>query len=189
MTFLALKTIVGEALFSGYQVRRLFPDETSDTINVQLSRWVKAGRLLRLKRDVFLFPDGTIDEFVVAGLLRSPSYVSLESALSTQGVIPDVAMHTTSVTTRAPKTIRTPRGVFIYRHLMPELFFGFVKRQDPGSGRWYDIAEPEKALLDLIYIRNIRSLTSERIVRDILNEKTLRRYGQSFPRWVQEAVV
>lgn len=189
MTFLTLKTSVGEALFFGYQVRRLFPGETPDSINVQLSRWANAGKLLRLKRDVFLFPDGTIDEFVVAGLLRSPSYVSLESALSAQGTIPDVAVHTTSVTTRAPKTIRTPRGVFIYRHLKPELFFGFVKRQDPASGRYYDIAEPEKALLDLIYIRNIRSLASERIVRNMLNEKTLRRYGQNFPRWVQEAVV
>lgn len=188
MTLGTLKIAINAPMFFGYQLKRLFPDEATEQINIQLSRWVRTGKLVRLMRNVFLFPDAAIDEFVVANALRTPSYVSLESALSTQGVIPDVAIHVTSVTPRAPTTIRTAQGVFLYRRLKPELFFGFTKNQDPKSALYYDIAEPEKALLDLIYIRRLRTLSSERVNRDVLDQGVLRRYGKSFPRWVQEVV-
>lgn len=188
MNLEALKISVNAPVFFGYQLKRLFSDEATEQINIQLSRWAKTGKLVRLKRDLFLFPDAEVDEFVVAHVLRPPSYVSLESALSVQGVMPDVAIHTTSITTRPPATIRTPRGVFLYRHLKPELFSGFTKRQDPKSSLYYDIAEPEKALLDLVYVRRLRTLASERVNRDALDPTTLRRYGKQFPHWVQEVV-
>lgn len=188
MTLEAVKIAVNTPMFFGYQLKRLFHDEATGLINVQLSRWARTGKLVRVKRDLFLFPDAEVDEFVVAHALRPPSYVSLESALSAQGVMPDVAIHTTSITTRPPATIRTLRGMFLYRHLKPELFFGFTKRQDPKSSLYYDIAEPEKALLDLVYVRRLRTLASQRVNRGALDLKTLRRYGKNFPRWVQEVV-
>ncbi len=88
-------------------------------------------------------------------MLVHPSYVSLESALAHHGLIPEAVFTTTSVTTARPATYQTPLGRFDYRHIAPSLFWGYVEIPvGSGRGRQALVARPEKALLDLVYLRN-----------------------------------
>lgn len=123
----------------------------------QLSRWVKSGKLLSLRRGVYAlaprYSRRAAHPFEVANLLQRPSYVSLESALSFHGLIPEAVFATTSVTTARPGEFETPLGHFDYRHVSKRMWWGY--RLEPlGDGAASAlIARPEKALLDLAYLR------------------------------------
>jgi len=122
--------------------------------NYQLSLWKKKGYIQHLKRGLYYFSD-TKKQLVseeISFLLYAPSYISLEQALSRYGIIPDIVHTTTAVTTRTTRTFTTSDfGTFIYRHVKPELFFGYTITETPHGK--YAMAEPEKALLDYLYFQ------------------------------------
>ena len=188
MKFSNFRHLVTAPIFSDYQIKRLFSDEPKTHINIQLSRWVKTGKLIRLKRGLFIFPDTKPEEFLLANLLYRPSYVSLEAALNVFGLIPDVTQNITSITPITSKTIRTPLGTYLYSKIASPLYFGFEKRRDPLTGWWYDVALPEKALLDFIYVRKLTTLKQHRLDQSGLNRRRLRRLAKFFPAWVWEAI-
>ena len=121
----------------------------------QLSRWVKSGKLIQLRRGLYALsePHRKIapHPFFVANRLKRASYVSLQSALEHHGLIPEYVPSITSVTTGRPETFSTPLGNFIFKHIKKELFFGY-QRIELGSGQPAFVARPEKALLDLFYL-------------------------------------
>jgi len=61
-----------------------------------------------------------------------------------------MAFTLTLVTTRPPQVYRTEKAVYEYRQISRQLFWGYKE-----DGRT-SIAEPEKAPLDLIYLRAVR---------------------------------
>ena len=121
----------------------------------QLDRWTKSGRLLQLRRGVYALgkPYTRISPhpFLTANLLKRASYVSLQSALSYYGMIPEYVPATTSVTTGRPETLATPLGRFQYRHVARQLFDGFNEIEIAADQRVL-IAAPEKALVDILYL-------------------------------------
>src|SRR5438067_11531598 len=77
--------------------------ERSEPLAVQLSRWVRSGKLTMLRRGVYLLPRHlrAIDppaEYL-ANILVAPSYVSLERALAFHGLVPERVGLVQSVTT------------------------------------------------------------------------------------------
>ncbi len=128
--------------------------EDPRALGVQLSRWVAKGRLLQLRRGYYQLPEGfrTVDPspLFLANLLATPSYVSLESALAVHGLIPERVPLTQSVTTRRPERLANAAGHFDFRHVKTDWFFGY--RETPVPGGTALIAEPEKALLDLVHL-------------------------------------
>lgn len=124
------------------------------SLSVQLSRWVRDGRLIRLRRGAYALPApwrrSCAPAEHVANLLHSPSYVSLERALSIYGLIPEGVPVVTSVTTGRPITLTTGLGAFVYRHVKVGWFFGYCEMAFGGGSAL--VATPEKALLDLIYL-------------------------------------
>jgi predicted transcriptional regulator of viral defense system len=121
----------------------------------QLDRWVKSGRVLQLRRGLYAlaqpYQAQAPHPFLVANRLRKPSYVSLQSALSYYGMIPEFVPVTTSVTTGRPEELETPLGRFMYRHVKTAAFFGYLQTEiSPGQPVF--LATPEKALLDLFYL-------------------------------------
>lgn len=125
----------------------------------QLSRWVADGRLVRLRRGLYAFGGAEaairrrLDPYEIANRLVPGSYVSLGSVLSRAGVIPEYVPVTTSVTTGRPGRRVTPLGAFVYRHVRTSLFWGFETDTLPSGARAY-VATPEKALIDLLYLRS-----------------------------------
>lgn len=123
-------------------------------LSVQLCRWAAAGRLVQLRRGAYLLPEhlrrAPVPAERLANLLFSPSYVSLERALSIHGLVPEAVPLVQSVTTGRPGLLSTPVGQFAYRHVKPSWFFGYEELEVAG-GRAL-VARPEKALLDLVYL-------------------------------------
>jgi len=122
----------------------------------QLSRWKKSGNLYQLRRGLYAlappFQKVKPHPFLVANRMVRGSYVSLQSALAYYGLIPEAAPVTTSVTTARPGHWNTPLGVYQFRHIREGLLYGY-RWTDLGSEQRAFVAEPEKALLDLVYLQ------------------------------------
>lgn len=136
-------------VFSLDDIRLVAPDLPSLT----LSRWQQKGYLQKITRGYYRFTNEQRDErflFYAANKIYSPSYISLQMALSYRGLIPEQTFGITSVTSRKTQTLNTPIGAFLYRTIKPSLFFGYALLT------WREhsirIAEVEKALLDLLYL-------------------------------------
>ncbi|SMB96102.1 Transcriptional regulator, AbiEi antitoxin, Type IV TA system [Thermanaeromonas toyohensis ToBE] len=124
-----------------------------DTLRVELSRLVARGVVRRLAREWYANPFSPPSVEEVAMVLRWPSYVSLEYALSVESILSQTAFTITCVTLKLPVVIRTPWGpIFEYHRISRRFFWGW---RDLGNG--VRAAWPEKALLDLIYIRHLRT--------------------------------
>jgi hypothetical protein len=124
-------------------------------VRLQLSRWVKAQRLLQLRRGLYaLAPAWRKVEphpFLVANRMQRGSYVSLQSALAHHGVIPEHVPVVTSVGPGRPETVRNSLGAFQFNHLAGKLLFGYF-RVEVAPRQFAFVASPEKALLDLVYL-------------------------------------
>ena len=122
--------------------------------NDKISELLKAGVLTTVKNGLYVpGPKMKISKpepFLVANHLRGPSYVSMESALSHWGFIPERVYEVTSITTKAAKTYQTPMGRFSYFHMaLPYYAFG-IKIVSLTARQVVLMASPEKALWDKI---------------------------------------
>ncbi len=121
----------------------------------QLSRWVRTNRLIRLRRGLYMLapPYRKVEPhpFLLANAMKSASYVSLQSALAHYGMIPEYTPVTTSVTTGRPENIGTASGTFYFSHIKKSWFSGY-RQVEVMPGQSAFLANPEKCLLDLVYL-------------------------------------
>ena len=124
-------------------------------IRLQIDRWVKGGKVIRLHKGLYALSEPyrkvAPEPFNIANNLKRASYISLHSALSWHGMIPEFVPVITSITTGRPQSIETPLGRFEFRHVSKKYFWGF-RQVELNIGQTAFIAYPEKALLDLIYL-------------------------------------
>lgn len=119
-----------------------------------LSRWNRSGKIIIVAPGYYVLSGETINEtdlFAIAGRVYTPSFVSLESALAFYGLIPETVLSVTSVCTRKTRRINSPLCTFIYRSLQPQFFFGYEVKT--GRNHRYLMASPERAVVDLLYLR------------------------------------
>ena len=129
----------------------------------QLTRWERKGLILKLRRGIYLLNKYdrkiTPSRFYLANKLYEPSYISLESALSLYGIIPERTASITSVATKKTSCFKNEFGDFIYQHIKPQVFNGFILiREDNGLEAF--IAKPEKAVVDFLYF-HLKEFTSD----------------------------
>lgn len=131
--------------------------------SVQISRWASMGYIDQVKRGLYVFGDqkDMLDSRVVSFLLYEPSYISLESALSHYGLIPEIVPATTAISTKTTRTFENQYGKFLYRHIKSELFFGYIPHET-SVGK-YLLAETEKAVLDYVYFNRSRLVSADDI--------------------------
>jgi len=136
----------------------------------QLSRWKKNGLLVQLRRGIYILNENDRkvfpSRFFFANQIMWPSYVSLESALGHYGLIPEAVKDATSVTSKKTVRFKNKTGEFIYQHIKPEAFRGYRSFKDE-AGLAVFIAEPEKAVVDFIYLNLGKFRMS---VRDIFRD-------------------
>ncbi len=185
MTIEQLRRSISTAVFSDVQVRRLFPIDPTNSVRTQLSRWTAQGKLVRIKRGLYHFAERPIEELGLSQLLYSPSYISLETALNMFGILPDVPQQITSVTPTTTRNFQTKYGVYSYTKLQQKLFFGFSIEDSDSTP--YQLAHPEKAILDYIYLRKIKNFTEARmdILAKILKSRRFQAYLREYPNWVK----
>ena len=114
---------------------------------------LRSGEIIRVKEGLYVFGDDLrrrpYSRLVLANLVYGPSMVSLDSALSCHGLIPERVEAVTSAATRRSRSFDTPVGSFLYRQVPPGYFHLGMDRVDEGDLA-YLIAVPERALADKI---------------------------------------
>ncbi|MFZ2897419.1 MAG: hypothetical protein WA004_02280 [Saprospiraceae bacterium] len=149
MNFLQFqKLLQGQKVFSTKDIAKECPGFNY----VNLVNWQEKGYLIKLRNTWYAFPEmlqSEDDLYFVANQLHRPSYISLETAFRFYNWIPESVFTITSITTAKPAEWRTPVGHFSYRSIKPRLFFGYLTAK--GKNADFNIATPEKTLLDLLY--------------------------------------
>jgi len=151
----------------------------------RLVEWQKRNYVKRIVNRWYMFADAQLDEnflYLAANRIYSPSYISFESALAYYRLIPEGVYTITSATTLKTHQFATFLGTFSYRRLKPELMFGY--RLVEVVGQRFKMAEPEKVLLDYMYLNTQLQSTNDfeslRInqaeLRTLLNESRLIEY-------------
>lgn len=113
-----------------------------------LSRLTKRHILQKIERDKYMLAEGRLHDFNIANFLYEPSYVSLESALNFHGALSQFPYEIASITPRKPVTKTSNGKTFRYVKIKPTLFWGYETKHG------FLLAQPEKALLDLLYLQS-----------------------------------
>ena len=120
----------------------------------KINELVKQDLLIPVKRGIYM-PGANLkmappEKILLANHLYGPSYVSLETALSHWGMIPERVFETSSVTTNISKTFKTAVGRFSYKHLpLPYYSFG-IQQVQLTKRQTVLMATAEKAVCDKI---------------------------------------
>ena len=138
------------ACFSIEQVKAIYPAFNRSNFH----QWQKNGYIISLRKGWYAFAD-LIQEpdyaRYFANKIYSPSYISLHTALSFYGIIPEAVIAITSVTTQKTCSYNNEFGQYTYQTIQPDLYWGFEPKT-MLDGKQYMMAVPEKALMDLLYL-------------------------------------
>ena len=134
-------------VFTTHELTAISGKSSSTTVQC-LNRLV----LIKLYRGVWAEPGSrALSSFEIIPYLfpRQRVYVSFISALHLHGIVEQIPQVITLASTAHRSTIRTKAGVFSVHQIAPVLFDGFDWYKGEGS---FLIAEPEKALIDSLYL-------------------------------------
>ncbi len=138
------------ACFSTQQVKAIYPAfNRSNYI-----QWQRNGCIVSLRKGWYAFADYLQQPDYAryfAGKMYAPSYISLHTALSFYGIIPEQVVAVTSVTTQKTANFTNAFASYSYQTIRPHLFFGYTP-MTLSDGKVYSMATPEKALVDLLYL-------------------------------------
>lgn len=180
MKYIAFRKLVNVAIFTPQTLKNLGASYTPS----QLTSWQTKGYLTKFRNGLYAFTDllPTLSPSMIAPYLVTPSYLSLSYALSHHGIIPEAVFTATSVTSKGTRSYQLAQGNFTYQHLPPSLFFGYTQVQDQPLP--YNLAEPEKALLDFLYlnpsVKNDQDLSELRLNLDSIDWPKLNIYSTFF---------
>ncbi len=154
-----------------------------------LVRWTKQGLIIRLRQGYYTFPEyGGKSDYIwyFANRIYRPSYISLHTALSFYGMIPEAVIQISSVTSLKTASFSNAFGEYSYHSVKEELMFGYEHKPVTDSFTLL-FALPEKAILDLLYLypfynseqemeelRLDESFMAEDLKKELLMEYTVR---------------
>ena len=142
-------------VFTDVDVTNLLGDPSPAARHGMVKRALASGEILRLRRGLYLLADPhrrhPLQLFALAGRIYAPSYLSLESALSFHGWIPERVVAVTAASPRRSSAFDTPVGRFEYEHTPIPHLLG-VSREVVGEDVFL-LASPLRALVDLWHAR------------------------------------
>ena len=165
-------------IFGANEIKALF-GISSVAVASLLHRYSKQGFIVQIKRGLYALSDFLPSDTYIANKLYSPSYISLEFALSYHGIIPETVYEITSVTTKATRRFETLGKIFSFRKIKIAAYTGYGLEKQGGFG--FYIADAEKAFVDANYLRlmNKQEPLSRFNKEKISQEKALR-YAKLF---------
>jgi predicted transcriptional regulator of viral defense system len=160
---------------SNFDTRRLVEWQQKGYLHKIINRWYAFAPTLRQE-----------ELYIASNRIYSPSYISLQSALSFYRLIPEGVYTITAVTSLKTQNFHAGIGTFSYKHLKPALMFGY--RLMKFENMSYRLAEPEKLMLDYLYLNpslnTIEDLKGLRLnlneLESLLDKEKLRNYLELF---------
>ncbi len=157
--------------------RKAIPRRERETLEKSLARMVESGLLVRASKGVYVNPDARsrtswILEDIALVLRRGCySYVSLESALSEYGLISQIPMRLTVMTSGRGGTYETPYGTIEFTHTqrgVPDILDRSVK----DATRPLRVARKRAAVQDLLRVgRNTNMLDEDELAELEMEDK------------------
>jgi len=136
----------------------------------KISDLEKSGKLIRLKKDLYVNNNTSISKELAANHLYGTSYISLETALAYYGMIPERVYSVRSMTTKRAKNFTTPLGNFEYKTISAD-YFSIGLRQEIVENQYaFLIATPTKAVCDMIVVTPNLRLQSVKAMQNYLIE-------------------
>lgn len=168
----------GLFVFSPFDLQKYF-NVSANTASLFLSRNVKRGNIVKLKRKLYAFDGEHVNELLLANKIYEPSYISFEYALMFYSIIPETVYTITSATTRITREFEVKNIGFFYHHIKKQSFTGYVKKY--FNGQMAFLAEPEKALSDYLYFVVLgRKVLNERLDLQKIQKSKVMRYAHLF---------
>ncbi|MFQ5616922.1 MAG: hypothetical protein ACE5GO_10760 [Anaerolineales bacterium] len=137
-------------------------NERTQTARVQLSRWQKAGHVIRIKRGVYMtrlfYERHRIEadfSAAVSAILVPQSYLSTIYILQRAEILTEATFPITAITPKNTRTITNKLGTFTYQHVAPRFYQGFSRQAYHGI--IFFRASLAKALFDYFYLRPLSS--------------------------------
>lgn len=148
--FVAIKQLK-RPVFTTHEIKSLTGSSLSSTTQA-LNLLCKKGLIFKISRGIWgeagnerLSPYTVIPYLLPA----HRAYVSFISALHLYGIIEQIPQVITLASTAHTKKIHTKVGAFLIHQISPRFFRGFDWYRGDGN---FLIAEPEKALVDCLYL-------------------------------------
>jgi predicted transcriptional regulator of viral defense system len=168
----------GVTVFSPQDLQHLL-GASEIALRFLLTRAVKRGDVLKLRRGLYGLSAHTPSELEIANLLYRPSYISFTFALSYYHIIPETVYAITSATTRTTATFSVLEKRFVYHRNKRVAFTGSSAEKINNRTIW--LAEPEKALVDTLYFVALKKQgLPERIDTARLSKQKMRTFAKLF---------
>ncbi len=166
MKFDEIYKLFGEKPWFDLDMVLLASGEAAACIHTELYRWRQAGRLIELRRGLFVFAEpwrkAPISPASLAQAIYPPSYLSGAWALGYWGLIPPQAEFS-SVSARPARSFENSFGRYTYTCLPRDLLFGTTILSTAFTGAPEEglkalslaprVALPEKAFLDFCFMQ------------------------------------
>jgi predicted transcriptional regulator of viral defense system len=167
---------IPKSYFSLNDMRKI-SDMDEGSLKVTVNRLVKKGELIRISRGYYANSESEIAWENFSEELYGPSYLSFEWALAIHNVLSQKPMNLTLATAKRSRKVEMIDNIIFYRHIKPDLFWGFSKTEDG-----YLLADPEKAYLDLAYLslNGYAHFDSEEMNLKLLDRKKIKEYLRKF---------
>ena len=130
------------------------------TARITLSRWEHAGKMVRLKRGLYITREFYLShkdkhwfQVWVSSVMQKHSYVSREWVLQKHNVLTEITYGVTAMSLKNTRSFANQTGTYRYYHLQQKFFTGF------GESNYYGVvcreASKAKALFDYLYSRKV----------------------------------
>ena len=160
--------------FTSQDVANLFPGSEDQRFGL-VKRAISNGEIIHIRRGLYCiapkFQKESINLYALAQHIYGPSYISLESALSWHGWIPEAVYTLTSVSFKKSKEFNTPLGMFSYTRVPQKVFYASVERLTDEAGKIFLIASTMKALADYVYAHKRDYVGLEPVVKSLRIEQ------------------
>lgn len=134
-------------VFTTKDLALLWSESESNVVKRRAYRYVKSGKLYAVRRGIYA-KDRSYDRFELATKIYTPSYISLETVLSKEGII---FQHYSQIFVAAYLTreITCDGETYVFRKIKDSVLVNLTGI-DKKEG--YFIASKERAFLDMIYL-------------------------------------
>ena len=135
-------------IFTPFTFSRLF--KTNPTITKYfLETQTHTELFIRLKKGLYMLATNRAKIEEISNVLYSPSYLSLEYALSHYNLIPEAIYSITAITTKPTREFTVDGIAFTYNTIKKTAFTGYSLIDKDNKP--FLMADPEKALVDYLY--------------------------------------
>jgi hypothetical protein len=136
-----------QTVFTSVEIALLIGEKNVDNLKSKLSYYVKTGKLIRLRRGIFV-KDESYDKNELVVRIYTPAYVSFETVLAREGVIFQY-YSSFFVASYLSREISVGENKITYRKLKDEIL---TNQKGLINHGYYFEATKERAFLDRLYL-------------------------------------